>query len=412
MPRLSIVVRLFFVAIAAAVAIGPVAQADSAAPGRYIIRLKPSVADPNAAAQDLAGKLGFQTDQVYRTVIKGFAAQLPQAAVNRLRGDPRVASIEADREVKLSADREPTGIDRVGADIGGNLPTQPGVPVAVIDSGIDLEHPDLNVVGGYNCTAPRTDVQKRRTDYDDYIGHGTHVAGTIGAKDNGSFVVGVAPGTPLYAVRVFRQWAVGAFDSQVICGMDWVAENAAAKNIKVANMSLGGPASADDQKPCGGGTTAFHEAVCGLVRAGVTVVVAAGNESDNANNHSPATYPEVITVSALADSDGCTGGKGPDIEGRLGTYHDDTRALFSNFGADVDVAAPGLEILSTVPKSETRYAQPSGLDKYSGTSMAAPHVAGAIALNIKQGRGATYAEERGVLPEGVLKVSNAIQCGD
>ncbi len=359
-------------------------------------------------------RLGVKPAHQYSKLLRGFSAALTDAQRRTLLADPRVAAIVPDQQVRGTGDPEAEpGVRRVGS---LQNPDRSGatldVDIAILDTGIQSNNPDLNVVGGYNCTAPRTDVQKRNTDYDDYVGHGTHVAGTIGAKRNGSYVVGVAPNTPLYAVRVFRQWAVGAFDSQVICGMDWVAENSSAKGIKVANMSLGGDASPADQKPCGGGTTAFHEAVCGLVRAGVTVVVAAGNEDDNANNHSPATYPEVITVSALSDSDGCTGGKGPDIEGRRGTYKDDTRALFSNFGADVDVAAPGLDILSTVPKSETRYAKPSGLDTYSGTSMAAPHVAGAIALNIKQGRGATYDEETGVLPEGVLKVSNAIQCGD
>jgi subtilisin family serine protease len=409
MPRCSAALRLALVAlvvVAAAPALqgGVRAQDQTAAAKRYVVVFKPSVADAGAAAGDLAARLGFRTDHVYRAALKGFAAQLPQAAADRLRGDPRVALVEEDREVKLHADILPTGVDRIGADIGGRLPTQPGAPVAVIDSGVDTDHPDLNVVGGFSCL---------RGDYDDDHGHGTHVAGIVGAKDNGRGVVGVAPGTPLYAVRVFNASGV-TYTAIIICGLDWVAANARAKGIKVANVSIGGAANAKDQQACGNGTTAYHEAFCGLKRTGVTVVVAAGNENDNAANYVPATYPEVVTVSALADSDGCTGGQGPPIAYPWGTRDpDDTRAEFSNFGADVDVAAPGSNILSTLPK-EARggLTDPSGYGRVSGTSMAAPHVAGTIALNIKRGRGATWAEEAGVLPEGVVKVSNAINCND
>ncbi|HEX6936365.1 MAG TPA: S8 family serine peptidase, partial [Actinomycetes bacterium] len=224
--------------------------------------------------------------------------------------------------------------------------------VAVIDTGSG-PHADLNIVGGKNCSTGKS--------YNDGNGHGTHVAGTIGAKDNGDGVVGVAPGVPIYSVRVLNNAGSGTFSS-IICGIDWVT--ARASTIQVANMSLGGSGT---EGTCA--NNALHKAICNSVGAGITYAVAAGNESDDAANHVPAAFDEVITVSALADFNGQPGG------GAAATCRsdvDDTFADFSNFGADVDIIAPGVCILSTW--------KGGGYNTISGTSMATPHVAGAAAL--------------------------------
>ena len=245
------------------------------------------------------------------------------------------------------------------------------VAVAVIDTGIDINHPDLNVAGGVNCVP-------NEASYDDRNGHGTHVAGTIGALDNGSGVICVAPGAQLYAVRVLNAQGAGDF-SVVICGVDWVTQNAGL--IKIANLSLGGVA------PEGSCTDhSLHQAICEAVDAGVTLTVAAGNDGADAAAYAPASYDEVITVSAIADSDGLPGGKG------WTTFfygNDDTLASFSNFGHDVDIAAPGVNIISTW--------MGGGTATISGTSMASPHVAGAAALYVYQNPGASPASVKSAL---------------
>jgi subtilisin family serine protease len=187
------------------------------------------------------------------------------------------------------------------------------------------------------------------------------VAGTIGAKDDANGVVGVAPGARLWAVRVLNNQGSGSWSS-IICGIDWVTSRAS--TIEVANMSLGGTGS---DSPCADG--GMHRAICASVAAGVTYVVAAGNSTMNANGYVPATYEEVITVSALADFNGEPGG-GAAATCRADT--DDTFASFSNFGSDVDLIAPGVCINSTW--------KGGGYNAISGTSMASPHVAGAAAL--------------------------------
>jgi subtilisin family serine protease len=233
------------------------------------------------------------------------------------------------------------------------------VDVAVIDTGVDLDHPDLNVytAGAKNCSTGRS--------ADDGNGHGTHVSGTIGALDNDLGVVGVAPGARIWPVRVLNRSGSGSTAS-VVCGIDYVTAHAS--EIEVANMSLGGGGSDDGN--CGiNNNDAMHRAICASVLAGVTYAVAAGNESDNAANHVPAAYDEVITVSALADFNGLPGG------GAAATCRadvDDTFADFSNFGADVDLIAPGVCILSTW--------KGASYNTISGTSMATPHVAGGAAL--------------------------------
>ncbi len=187
-------------------------------------------------------------------------------------------------------------------------------------------------------------------------GHGTHVAGTIGALDNGIGSVGVAPGARLWAVRVLNNQGSG-YTNQIIAGIDWVRQNAA--SIEVANMSLG----------CECTSAAQNTAITNLVNAGVVVVVAAGNSDKNASTFSPANHPDVITVSALADFNGLAGG------GAASTCRvdqDDTLADFSNWGSPVEIAAPGVCIYSTW--------MGGGYNTISGTSMASPHVAGAAAL--------------------------------
>jgi subtilisin family serine protease len=231
------------------------------------------------------------------------------------------------------------------------------VDVAVIDTGI-AAHPDLTIAGGVNC------VNDGRS-FGDGNGHGTHVAGTIGAKDNADGVVGVAPGARLWAVRVLNDAGSGT-RSTIMCGVDWVTRNRG--TIEVANMSLGGSGTEPSRSGCTTGD-AYHDTICRSVARGVTYVVAAGNAGVDARNSVPAAYDEVITVSALADFNGAPGG------GAVSTCRadaDDTFADFSNHGPDVDLIAPGVCIESTWLNG--------GYDTISGTSMASPHVAGAAAL--------------------------------
>jgi subtilisin len=248
------------------------------------------------------------------------------------------------------------------------------VGVAVIDTGIDLSHPDLSPVNnGTNCITPTANAN-------DDNGHGSHVAGTIAARDNDIGVVGVAPGASLYAVKVLDSAGGGAWSS-VICGIDWVTANAG--TIQVANLSLGGralkPPSPTSNSNCTNrDNDALHYAICKSAKAGITYAVAAGNSSQDASRFVPAAYSEVITVSALADFNGAAGG------GAAATCRsdvDDTFADFSNYGQPVAIAAPGVCIRSTWMNG--------GYETISGTSMATPHVAGAAALYQAVNRGAT-----------------------
>jgi subtilisin family serine protease len=252
--------------------------------------------------------------------------------------------------------------------------------VAIIDTGIDLDHPDLNVSA--NCWFSA--YGPNRADADDGNGHGTHVAGTVGAIANTSGVRGVAPGAELCPVKVLDNSGSGAWSS-IIAGIDYVtARRNAGVKIKVANMSLGGcativfiwcalePPAGNDN--CGNvnGTIEdpLHDAICNSTRAGVIYSVAAGNSDEDALYFVPAAYPEVITVSAIADYNG-RGGGGAKAPRGCNYGPDDSFASFSNYGATVVIAAPGVCILSTYKGGGTK--------SLSGTSMAAPHVTGAIA---------------------------------
>ncbi len=354
-------------------------------PGHYIVALKEGV-----SLDEVLGDHGLAAAHRYASALNGFAAAIPAAEMVALRSDPRVEAVEPDRVVALvppvgpprvhaqlytsTSETLTTGIDRIDADLNG-LTDVPAVGIAIIDTGIWKKHVDLNVAGGYNCTS--LDTSKWNDDH----GHGTHAAGIAAAKTNDNKGVrGVAPNARLFAVKVLNRSGQG-FLSWVICGVDWVSANAAAKGIQVANMSLGFQ----------GMSSALDSAISNSVKADATYAVAAGNSSIDAKGFSPANHPDVITVSAMGDSDGQCGGSGPNT-----SYgKDDTFASFSNFGSAVELAAPGVDIYSTWKGEKNN---PNGLyATLSGTSMAAPHVAGAVAHYIATNPNATPGAVRNAL---------------
>lgn len=334
----------------------------------YIVVLEPGSEAPSSAADRLSRRYGGEVGFVYAYALRGFSIRTTARAAEALGSNRSVDYVEKDQVVSVDAQTTPTGISRIFAaphptltgqpfnsalDVDGVDDSRVDVDVAVIDTGIDLDHPDLNVVGGTSCVNASTASDCSGTGDDDHY-HGTHVAGTAAAVDNDLGVVGVAPGARLWAVKVLNRRGSGTW-SGVIAGIDWVVKNG---GIEVANLSLGG-----------GYSQAVNDAVARAVTAGVSMVVAAGNSDADASNSSPASEPKAITVSALADFNGAPGGLGSPT---CRTDEDDTFANFSNYGAVIDMIAPGVCILSTYPDGK--------YNTISGTSMASPHVAGAVAL--------------------------------
>lgn len=378
-PMIAAIATLLVVLGAAGALAADSAPAESASAGgndSYIVLYEEGVDRSRSETGEREDELGFEADYVYNTAVEGFAARLDADQLSELEDDPAVASIEPDSIVQATGTvplvpgepTPPTGVRRIADAPAGMSRDASDVAVAVLDTGIQLDHPDLNVVGGYNCISPGTPAR-------DVYGHGTHVAGTIAARNNGAGVTGVAPDTPLYSVKVLGDSGSGT-RSSVICGIDWVTANADSKNIRVANMSLGG--SGSPIRPCQTTTDDEHLAICASTAAGVNYVVAAGNDYESFDSSYikvPAAYPEVLTVTAVADSDGLPGGVGGSPSCRSET--DDTPADFSNWAATEQgrahtIAAPGVCIQSTTPNGS--------YGAKSGTSMASPHVAGAVAL--------------------------------
>lgn len=401
--------RRLLLSLILAVTLAPLIAVDaSAASGDYIVRFKdgavmrdaprtrtsrgtsrPRVVDRTRLQRHVrsARSQGIRPTRVFRNALGGFSARLTAAEVRRLRNDPAVAAVEpdttiriADNEVEASvrivqtipSQRIPAGIRRIGATsqplahIGSRKDTN--VDIAVIDTGI-ANHPDLRVKGGVNCTS------SGGSSYIDKHGHGTHVAGIIAARDNGVGVVGVVPGARLWAVKSLGDNGFG-LTSELLCGLDWLIGQHLSPDgptFTAVNMSISGPLEYPNRACKDGTDDMTHLLMCAGMDAGMTFAVAAANDS-RIVNHQPSIYEEPITVGAIVDYDGKPGGLGrqADVCPWFSSDADDTWANFSNYGKAVDIVAPGKCVLSTY--TGKRYAW------MSGTSMATPHVAGAIAL--------------------------------
>ena len=343
---------------------------DDSPSGRYIVVLEDGVNDPAQAAAKISRRNNAEVGFVYRNAIKGFSATIPNARVAEVREDSRVDFVEKDGTMRTVDQALPWGIDLIDADISSTLAGNGSGAVAnvnayIIDTGIDAGHPDLNVVGHVNyAKGSNTDCN----------GHGTHVAGTVAARDNMSDVVGVAPGAPLTGVKVLGCSGSGS-TSGVIKGVDWVTANATKPAI--ANMSLGGGAS-----------TALDNAVRNSAKSGVFYSLAAGNEGDLACNHSPAragagTNNGIMTTAA--------------------TDSGNREASWSNYGSCVDIWAPGVSILST--------RKGGGTTTKSGTSMASPHSGGTGALYLSSHTGASAASVEGALKSAATSTGTTSKDG-
>jgi subtilisin family serine protease len=339
----SIVAAMCVVLAAAAPSSGATNDDRTSARSTYIVVLNPDTV--RSIVPVVAGELARSYDgvvsSVYQHALKGFAAQLTEKQAARLAADPRVAYVEPDQVIEAIATQSPAtwGLDRIDQ---RDLPLNnsytynqsgQGVHAYVIDTGIRTSHQEFAGRIGNGFTAVN-DGQGTN----DCHGHGTHVAGTTGGT-----TYGVAKQVTLHPVRVLACSGSGS-TTGVIAGVDWVTQN----HVKpaVANMSLGG-----------GVSTALDQAVSNSIAAGVSYAIAAGNSNANACNSSPARVSSANTVGATTSSD--------------------ARSSFSNYGSCLDLFAPGSSITSAWSTSDT------ATNTINGTSMASPHVAGALALYLQ-----------------------------
>lgn len=322
----------------------------------YIITLREET-NAGEASADLAAEHGLKVGHIYRHALTGFSAHVPPGRLQALMDDPRVEKVEEDLILYAFVQTIPWGVDKIDADVSSTLAGNgsgavSGVRIYIIDTGIRSSHPDLNVAGLRDFTGTGTG--------EDDNGHGTHCAGSAAGLDDAADVVGAAPGAPLYGVKVLGADGSGS-TSNIVAGVDFVTgEKLANPGVPmVANMSLGGKSRF---------WTAIDAAVQRSIDAGVVYTVAAGNDGQDAKNYTPAHVGPAITVGAYDAAN--------------------KAASWSNFGSQLDLQAPGVSILST-------WHDPAVPTKVlSGTSMAAPHVAGAAALLLSSNPALTPAQVR------------------
>lgn len=365
--------RRLLVTAATALA-GAIAAPATSMASPYVVTLRDAAGGTSPSVEELRRELKLPApSHRYASALTGFAAELNVRQVSTLRAHRAVLAIESDTAIAatgmeplVAGETVPTSVRRSGGATTSAAHRSATTSVAVLDTGIDLANPDLDAVTGTNCVKPGTPAQ-------DDNGHGTNVAGIIAARNTGKGVVGVAPGTRVYAVKVLNNRAVGTL-SQFLCGIDWVTANAAALGVKVANMSIGGGGFSDNN--CGRTSgDSEHKAICAATAAGVTFVVSAGNGAADFARTVPAAYPEVLTTTAITDTDGVAGGVGPASCARR--EFDDRVATTSSYAvtdaaAAHTIAAPGTCVVST--------GLGGTLSTYSGTSQAAPHAAATVAL--------------------------------
>jgi subtilisin family serine protease len=315
----------------------------------YLVKLDAEPAEVATTVNEIATVFEFEPIHIFTQATQGFSVDLPIGVAEELAAFEGVDFVQLDNpdtytpppeweEPELGEGEVPEGVARIGGPV--TSVDLSGVAVAVVDTGIDLDHPDLNVLGAKDIVAEAGGNDRGG---DDGFGHGTHVAGTIGAVADGDGVAGVAPGVGLYAVRVLDDSGSGTY-GDIIAGLDWVLTQ---QDVRVVNLSLGG---AGDPSA----NSMLDDAIQALLDAGIVVCVAAGNDASDTATFIPAGYDLGIVVSAYDAHDG-----------------DNGWAYFSNYGDAVDIAAPGMTITSTYLDG--------GYQALSGTSMATPHVAGAAA---------------------------------
>ena len=387
---------LFAAAIAAALSIPAAAGASGKPiPGQYIVVLKSS-ANLDATVSD--HRRGPKADVLmkYGAALKGYAAKLSPDGLARVKADPRVDFVQQDvAGIAIMAKPAPappppppgqmlpTGVNRIDAELtsptvlaGADGTRQTAGDVAVYDTGVQSTHPDLNVAGGVNCLGTYSNHDGT---YNDQNGHGTHVAGIIGAKDNTVGSVGVAPNVRIWSVRTLNSIGSGSSSTQ-LCGINWITQNGPALGIKVVNSSqvlFGYP----DDGNCGYTRgDALHQAICASTAAGILWVFGAGNSAASWANTSGPSFREVLTVTGMADRNGTPNVpntttftcKPPGSSSSYSSQVDDKYASFSNWAVTaIDqshvIAAPGACLYSTYKGSAYGY--------MSGTSMAGPHAA-------------------------------------